>query len=257
MRRLYYNGLTDFKVCEEAEVLKRPLLFSSVLCLVLGVLCGTLIPTPWGQADKAVQTVQATPLEPDTASTPIKAGAPSNSGVSAAEALDPSDNVRLLSAAFQVVNALKTQDYKALSEWADPQLGVTFTPYSSVNPETDNKLSASDLKHLASDDTVYTWGFTDGRGSLIEMTISQYLSTYVFNVDYSRAPQIGIDTVLITGNALENVAEAYPGCRFVDFCYPSIDPANEGFDWCSLKLVFQPGSTSWSLVGVIHGQWTI
>ena len=31
----------------------------------------------------------------------------------------------------------------------------------------------------------------------------------------------------------------------------------DGLDWSSLKLVFQAGDTSWYLIGMVHGQWTI
>ena len=89
------------------------------------------------------------------------------------------------------------------------------------------------------------------------MTISQYFETYVFNTDYTKAPQIGVDQIMMGGNALENLTEAYPNCRFIDFCFPQLDAANQGLDWCSLKLVFEPGETNWLLVGIIHSQWTI
>lgn len=87
-------------------------------------------------------------------------------------------------------------------------------------------------------ETVYTWGVSDGLGSLIELTPAEYFSTYVFNTDYTQAPEIGVDRILQSGNALENLTEAYPGCRFVEFHFPGLDPANAGLDWCSLKLVF-------------------
>ena len=70
-------------------------------------------------------------------------------------------------------------------------------------------------------------------------------------------PQIGVDRIQMTGNALENLKDAYPDCRFVDFSYPELDPAYQGLDWCSLRLVFAPETTKWRLVGIVHGQWTI
>ena len=111
--------------------------------------------------------------------------------------------------------------------------------------------------NLTQDSTVYTWGTVDGRGSLIEMTIEDYFDRYVFNVDYTQAPQIGVDRIQMHGNALENLREAYPQGHFVDFCFPKLDEANEGLDWCSLKLVFESQNSNWLLVGVVHGEWTI
>ena len=95
-----------------------------------------------------------------------------------------------------------------------------------------------------------------GSGSPIRCTSKDYFARYVFNTDYTEAPQVGIDTVLISGNALENVADAYPNGRFVEYHFPGIDPALEGFDWCSLKLVFEIWNNDWYLVGIIHGEWT-
>lgn len=172
-------------------------------------------------------------------------------------ALDPEDNYGLMSASYQVLKALKDKDYAQLASSVHPSKGVTFTPYSTVEPGINVNLSSVQISKLASDETIYTWGYVDGRGSLIEMTIPQYLESYVYDADYSQAPEVGIDRVLISGNALENVAVAYPGCRYVDFCYPSVDPVYQGLDWHSLKLVFEPSETRWLLVGIIHSQWTI
>ena len=97
----------------------------------------------------------------------------------------------------------------------------------------------------------------DGRGLPIQMTMVQYLDRYVYDTDYTQAPEIGIDRIITSGNALENLSEAYPDCRFVDFSFPSADPVNDGLDWSSLKLVFYPEASRWYLVGIVHGEWTI
>lgn len=199
------------------------------------------------------------PLTPTLHSDTSVSSQASNRDVSSplSNALDPEDNAELMSTAYHVLLALKDKDYEQLSFAVHPSKGVTFTPYSTVEPGVNVNLSSIQVSKLASDDTVYTWGYVDGRGSLIEMTISQYLDSYVYDADYSQAPEIGVDRVLINGNALENVAVAYPGCRYVDFCFPSVDPVYQGLDWHSLKLVFEPGETRWLLVGIIHSQWTI
>ena len=235
--------------------MKRPLLFSSVLCLVIGLLCGLLLPAPWDQ-DKKPVTPPAITAPNNTPSAPSDPGAPTPPK-KPLPPLNPEDNYALLNTAYLVAGALEARDYTALSSMVHPEKGVSFTPFSTVDPETDVNLTASAVKSLDTDDNIYTWGFEDGRGNLIELTAADYFVQYVYNADYISAPQIGVDQVLISGNALENVKEAYPGCRFVDFCIPSQDPDMEGMDWTSLKLVFEPGETRWFLVGVIHGQWTI
>lgn len=228
------------------------MIFSSALCLVIGLLCGIILPALW---DEPPAPATAPALYSSTSASDRSAAesmVPSSPG-----ALDPEDNSSLMSASYHVLKALKEKDYSQLSSVVHPSKGVTFTPYSTVEPGVNVNLSSLQISKLDSDETVYTWGYVDGRGSLIEMTIPQYLESYVYDADYSQAPEVGIDRVLISGNALENVAVAYPDCRYVDFCYPSVDPVYQGLDWHSLKLVFEPGETRWLLVGIIHSQWTI
>lgn len=232
--------------------MKHSILFSCALCLIIGLLCGTILPGLWDNYS-APLSVSAPPSDTSPDQTMVKG----TISASYPASLNPEDNCGLMAAAYRVLNALKKNDYDQLASAVHPDKGVTFTPYSTVDPDINVNLSSLQVSKLASDETVYTWGYVSGRGNLIEMTIPQYLENYVYDADYSQAPEIGVDRVLISGNALENVAVAYPGCRYVDFCYPSVDPINQGLDWHSLKLVFEPGETRWLLVGIIHSQWTV
>lgn len=177
--------------------------------------------------------------------------------VSQGQMLDPLDNAPLLEAGNRVLKALKDRDYGALSLLAHPDLGITFTPYSTVDPDRDIVLTAELLAQAGKDTTRYTWGVSHGSGDPIYLTVSEYIDTYVFNADYTQAPLLGVDRVISSGNSLENVADAYPDCRFVEYYFPGLSPANEGLDWCALKLVFQDCDGAYRLVGVIHSQWTI
>lgn len=170
---------------------------------------------------------------------------------------DLSSNCILLSRAYTVLNALKDQDYAALSAMVHPQKGVTFTPYSTVDAQANLNFSAQDVARLANNTEKYIWGLTDGEGAPISMTMADYFATYVYNTDYTQAPVIGIDEIMASGNSLENVAEAYPEGRFVEFHFPGLQPTNQGFDWCSLKLVFEVYSGDYKLIAMIHSQWTI
>lgn len=173
------------------------------------------------------------------------------------EPLDPADNTLLLDAGDRVLEALKERDYAGLAELVHPDLGVRFTPYSTVDPDSDLTLTAQQVRQAGSDKNKYTWGTIHGSGAPIRLTIGQYLDDYVFNEDYTTAPLIGADYVIASGNALENVDDAYPDGRFVEYYFPGVEPQYEGIDWCALKLVFQDYQGGYRLVGVIHSQWTI
>ncbi len=229
--------------------MKRSILLLFLFTLAAGVLVGGWLPMPW---DKP-----AVPSPPALTNTPPSSDSVGTQTDSSQTSFNRSDNFTLLNAAFTVVNALRQQDYHTMSAFVHPEKGVTFTPYSTVDPEVDLTFSQEQIMNLTQDTAVYTWGTVDGRGSPIELTMAQYFQRYVFNADYSQAPQIGVDRIQMRGNALENIEEAYPQGRFVDFCFPQLNKANEGLDWCSLKLIFEPGEQSWLLVGVVHGEWTI
>ena len=237
--------------------MKRFLIFPCILSLVIGLLAGVLLPIDLSGGDPppALNNNLNTLTPPSTGSTPEKSG-PSSASSSSAP-LDMLDNFPLLGTACAVNRCFQQQDWTTLSAYVHPELGVTFTPYSTVDPNSDRNFSAAQIKNLAQDQTVYTWGFEDGRGDPIQMTILQYFQRYVYDRDYTQVPEIGVDRIMTGGNALENLAEEYPGCRFIDFSFPSADPVNDGLDWSSLKLVFQPGGEHWYLVGIVHGEWTI
>lgn len=229
--------------------MKWPLAFACALCMAFGLLLGVLLPLDLtAPASEGVISTPALPLEP--------AG---SGGQDAQEdlLLDPGDNFLLLRAAALACDAIARRDFAALASYVHPDRGVTFTPYSTVDFDADLTFTAEQIRGWEQDQTAYIWGLEDGRGLPIQMTAAQYLNRYVWDADYTRAPEIGIDRIITGGNALENVAEAYEGCRFVDFCHPSADPVNDGLDWSSLKLVFQAGDRGWYLVGVVHGEWTV
>ncbi len=172
-------------------------------------------------------------------------------------AFSSKDTAALLRCAADVASALKDRNYSALATYVHPERGVTFSPYSTVDLERDQCFTADQIRDLEQDGNRYLWGFEDGRGEPIQLTISQFLEEFIFSVDYTQAPTVGVDEIVMSGNSLENLQEVYRDCRFVDLCYPGLDPAYGGLDWCSLKMVFAPGESGWGLVGLIHSQWTI
>lgn len=237
--------------------MKRLFIFPCVLSLVIGLLAGILLPIDLLRDDPPppVSSTANNFKSPPTVSRPEASGSPSPSPLP--DPLDPEDNFPLLSSACIVCRCLQQQSWSTLATYVHPDRGVTFTPYSTVDPDSDLNFTADQIRNLAQDPNVYVWGFEDGRGEPIQMTFPQYFERYVYDRDYIQVPELGVDRVMTGGNALENLAEVYDGCRFVDFSFPTFDPVNDGLDWSSLKLVFQPEGERWYLVGIVHGEWTI
>lgn len=237
--------------------MKRFLIFPCILSLVIGLLVGILLPIDLSGQDVPAVLNSA----PNNFTPPPGVSQPEDSGSAAvppaADVLNLEDNFSLLGSACAVCRAIQQQDWTTMAAYVHPDRGVTFTPYSTVEPDSDLNFTSDQIKALAQDQNVYTWGFEDGRGDPIQMTMIQYFERYVYDRDYMQVPEIGVDRIMTGGNALENLSEIYTGCRFVDFSFPSADPVNDGLDWSSLKLVFQAEGEHWYLVGVVHGEWTI
>lgn len=231
--------------------MKKTVLFAAAALLsgfVVGILFGSgTLSGGEGSAIAAAAAASLSPMAGNAADLPAETPVP----------LDPRDNTRLAERAGQVLETLKEENFSALSAMVSPQSGLTFTPYSTVDLERDLCLTSRQVAGLGTDDTVYVWGLQDGSGEPIKLTGREYFAQYVFNADYTQAPYLSIDKVQISGNAMENVAEIYPEARFVEYYFPELDPEMEGYDWCSLKLVFEVWQNDWYLIGLIHGQWTI
>ena len=222
-----------------------------VLALLLGTLAGLLLNVSrlGGQGLLASGAPAATPAA--NAALQISPGMAADS--------DAESNLPLLDAASQVLTALKEGNIQSLAALIDPERGVTFTPYSTVDPHSDLTFTPDQLSQATVNGTRYVWGYTQGKGDAITMTLPEYLGAYVFDADYTQAPIIGVDHVIASGNSLENVVDAYPEDRFVEFYFPGQDPASGGLDWSALKLVFSDPEHAGDhrLVGVIHSEWTI
>lgn len=209
------------------------------LTLTQGWLPNTRVTITTGTSSSSVNTVLAPPA-PDPAQTE-----PPDTG-----------NAALAARALEVAGYIRDRDWAALAGAVHPEKGVTFTPYSSVS-DSDLRFTPEEVAGFGGDSKTYLWGSYDATGAPLALSAADYFDRFVGNADYTSAPFLAVDRVISSGNAVENVADAYPDARFVELYYSGLDEVNEGFDWCALKLVFEPAEGGLMLVGVIHSEWTI
>jgi hypothetical protein len=126
-----------------------------------------------------------------------------------------------------------------------------------LNTTANLRFTSDEIAALKGDDKKRVWGIYDGSGEPIELTVAEYFDKFVYNADYLNAPQVGINSILYSGNSLENVTEAFPEASFVEYHFKGFDPQYEGLDWCSLKVVAEKLNGEWKLIALIHSQWTI
>lgn len=163
-------------------------------------------------------------------------------------------NESLIRLALGVADTIRRGDYEALSTCVHPVYGLVFSPYPTVNLTSNQCFTVNRVSIAGADNAVYTWGTTVDSGEPIQLTPRQYFESYVYDRDYAKAPVIGVNTVVRSGNALENVTTAFPDAQFVDLCFP---PASaEGTDWSILRMVFEDSGGTLKLSALIHSVYT-
>jgi hypothetical protein len=159
-------------------------------------------------------------------------------------------------AAAAALEALSGPDPTRLAEWIHPERGLLFSPYAAVEPAEAVVLSAEEVRALPAVDPVRLWGYHDGTGEPIEATFTEYHARFVFDRDFRQAPRVSVDERIGTSTTLDNLRDVFPGATVVEYHDPGTDPALEGMDWGSLRLVLERDGGRWWLVAVVHDRWT-
>lgn len=155
------------------------------------------------------------------------------------------------------VTALKEKDMQKLSTLVHPVKGVLFSPYSSIELESDMVFTKEKIPNLLNLKELYNWGDYDGSGDTINLTFAQYYDKFVYDKDFANAEKVSYNEIQQTGNSLVNIKDVYPQGHFIDYYLSGSNPDYGGLDWASLRLVFEQYNGQWYLVCIAHGQWTI
>jgi len=168
------------------------------------------------------------------------------------------NNEELISLSYSVLGNINDKDYPALSRVAHPEFGVVFAPCATVNLTTNKCFRADQIAAFSSDSTVYVWGVQEGTGEPIEMMAVDYFAEYVSCRAYNCAPVIGVNRIVKSGNALENIKDIFPDVKFVDFHIPSGEKnATEDYGWTSLRLGFEEYEGKLWLTVIMNSKWTV
>jgi hypothetical protein len=165
--------------------------------------------------------------------------------------------------ANEIVQALRDRDWATVARTIHPEKGVRFSPYTYVRAGEsaldgeDRVVHADEIQALAADPTVYRWGRFDGTGEPIDLTFSQYVDRFVYDVDFAQPDVVGYGETVGRGNTINNIADVYPDATVVEYHFTGFDPDLMGLDWRSLRLVLEQQDGTWYLVGIVHDEWTI
>lgn len=155
------------------------------------------------------------------------------------------------------LKALRDRDMEWLSSIVHPDKKLRFSPYTFIDMETSLAFSAEEIKTLMNSDKAYTWGTYDGIGDPIRLTFREYMDAFVYDKDFLNAEEVGYNRYIAQGNTINNIFDAYPDGKLLEYYFSGFDPKYEGMDWESLKLVFEEKDGEWYLVLIAHDQWTI
>ncbi|MHB0938701.1 MAG: hypothetical protein ACYC6A_20080 [Armatimonadota bacterium] len=153
----------------------------------------------------------------------------------------------------EILALLKQQDFKTLAKYIHPQQGVRFSPYAYVDVKTDRRYTQTPLADAWNDRKTYLWGYYDGSGDPITLSFRKYYEQFIFNRDFTEAPDVSFNKLIETGNTVSNLDDVYSNFVFMEYHFPGKDDQ----PWASLRLVFKPYGKGWRLVGIVNDGWTI
>lgn len=133
---------------------------------------------------------------------------------------------------------------------------ILFSPYAYID-STAQQLRIEELMNPS--DKKWFWGYADGTGDSINLSIPSYLQKFVFDIDFSNENVDAnhySDQPKAYGNSLQNAQEVFPKAQFVQF-YKEGTKEYSGMDWKSVILVIEKQDQKPILRAIIHDQWTI
>lgn len=162
---------------------------------------------------------------------------------------------KLEEAAAAVLVGLRDGDYKELSQVAAAD-GVRFSPWAYIDVEGDVTLTPAEIAGLAQDRKKYLWGAEAGSGDVIKTTWAKYNDRFGYSHDFLAADEVTENGIVDAGSTTNNIEQAYPGAKYVDYHMKGVDPDFGGLDWASLRVVLVPEDGKYRWVGLVHDEWT-
>lgn len=240
-----------------ARTLGTAALVAAMLALAA---CGNTPAAGPDTTETPVQTEQPEATVNPGENTPPQESAEPSASPSTEEPEAPEEGMppTALEAAATVIRALSNSNMETLSAWVSRDQGVRFSPYGYVDTKTDLVFTQEEIQGLMNDSTKLVWGQFAGSGETIELTFAEYFQRFVYDADFINQAQISLNKAENKGTMINNINDVYPADSydFVEYYIDGVDPAYDGMDWRSLRLVFEKVGQDHILVGIVHDEWT-
>ncbi|MBZ0204542.1 MAG: hypothetical protein IT281_07690 [Ignavibacteria bacterium] len=171
---------------------------------------------------------------------------------------NPGDS-SVLKLTAEILEVIKDRNYAELAEFFHPESGVRFSPYAYIDTAVDlvftKKTFYKQFKTKSSSKLI--WGYYDGSGDTIRLSIDDYFKKFVYDVDFLNAEITTVNNSSAHGNTINNLAAIYDGLQYTESYFSGFDEKFGGMDWRALRLVYEEYKGKYYLVGIIHDEWTI
>lgn len=154
-----------------------------------------------------------------------------------------------------VIKLIKKRDISALSKYAHPKKGIMFSPYSDLKNNDNQIIEKKELVKIYEKNEELVWGEYDGTGARILLTFDNYFDRFIYDEDFIEY-EPNYDSIMGTGNAIENMNSVFPYARSVEYYTPGTEEYAY-MDWKSLRLLYEIYRGKYYLVAVVHNEWTI
>ena len=154
-----------------------------------------------------------------------------------------------------VIKLIKNRDISALSKYAHPKKGIMFSPYSDLKNNDNQIIEKKELVKIYEKNEELVWGEYDGTGTRILLTFDNYFDRFIYDEDFIEY-EPNYDSIMGTGNTLENMNSVFPNARSVEYYTPGTEEYAY-MDWKSLRLLYEIYRGKYYLVAVVHNEWTI
>ena len=155
----------------------------------------------------------------------------------------------------ETIRVLKKKDFKHLSRLVHPDKGLRLS--GSFLYKEGVVLKRHEIPKLMGDKKKFIPVAIGETGDSENWPFDDYFVRYVYDRDYSNAPEIDFNRRINRGSEGNNLFEFFPGAIIVEYHFPELDPQKNGRDWRSLYLVYEKADDSkWYLVDIAHAEKT-